>query len=183
MLAMPGIARLEGFDDTALDEGFAWLMAQEPYDPDFPGYFGEVRWTGEPEFEPKRTYEDDAGYDLIVSEDTLIPPGQFVDVPCGISVELPERTWAMITGRSSTLRKRRLLVSTGIIDTGYRGPLFAGVQNLDVNPEADSQLVEKGERLAQLILFSNTTMRYPMMRVGQLGPSLRGTNGFGSTGA
>lgn len=178
MLAMPGVARIEGWDDDALDRGVVWLLDQEVHD--LSDYFGEVKWTGEPEFEPTRTYADDAGYDLVVSEDTGIPAGEFRDVPCGISVELPERTWAMITGRSSTLRKRGLLVSTGIIDTGYRGPLFAGVQNLD---ELEAHWVSKGDRIAQLLLFSNTTMRYPMLRVEALSPSKRGTNGFGSTGA
>lgn len=178
MLEMPGVARLTDWGDEALDDGLDWLLAQVPYDG--VQVHGDLLYTGDEKFAPIQTYGDDAGYDLVVSEDTVIPAGQFVDVPCGISVELPERVWAMITGRSSTLRKRGLLVSTGIIDTGYRGPLFAGVQNLDPKQEV---WVKTGERIAQLLLFNNTTMRYRPLRVPELTPSARGANGFGSTGS
>ncbi len=107
-------------------------------------------------------------------------PGTFADVPLGCAVELPEHTWAMLTGRSSTLRRRQLLVSQGIIDPGYRGPLFAGIQNLGKH----CQTVQVGERLAQLILFNNATRAYVPHAVGrELTPSERGTAGFGSSGA
>jgi dUTP pyrophosphatase len=180
MLSMTGVDLIGGYDDDDLESGVKWLEEQERFDPGHSGYFGEIRWVGDEEFQPRAGYADDAGLDLIVSEDTVIPPGEFRDVPCGVSVELPERTWAMITGRSSTLRKRRLLVSTGIIDTGYRGPLFAGVWNQDERLQVK---VSKGDRIAQLILFANLTMRYPMVRADALNPSERGVAGFGSTGA
>lgn len=141
-------------------------------------------WTGEGK-EPTRAHAGDAGFDLYVTECPntasgrwLIPKGEFVDVDCGISVELPKGVWAMITGRSSTLRKRRLLVATGIIDHGYRGKLFAGVQNLTQDPI----VVEPGERLAQLIPFPLVAARLDLARVDVLNPSERGTQGFGSTG-
>lgn len=178
MLEMAQVARFHSWEDAALVEAEEWLMEQEPYDGT--PVLGDLRFTGDERCAPLQVYGDDAGFDLTVSEDTVIPGGEFRDVPCGISVELPERTWAMITGRSSTLRKRGLLVSTGIIDTGYRGPLFAGVQ--DLNPDGESH-IKTGERIAQLILFSNLAVRYRPLYVKELSPSARGTNGFGSTGA
>ena len=92
----------------------------------------------------QRAYQADAGIDLYVqaSEERavvegrgftgawVIGPGEFVDLPLGVSVRLPEGHWGMLTGRSSTLRQRGLLVNQGIIDNGYTGPLFAGVWNL-----------------------------------------------------
>lgn len=129
--------------------------------------------------EPRRGYDDDAGLDLIVNEAVVVHPGQFADISCGVSVELPEWSFGMLTGRSSTLRKRGLLVNQGIIDAGYRGPLFAGVWNLTDQPVK----VEAGERVAQLILLENGTRRVQVQQVKSLAEGSRGSNGFGSTGA
>ena len=137
-----------------------------------------VKYTGDLEYQPTRGYVGDAGYDLVVSENRTVWPGEFVDVPCGVSVELPPAVWAMITGRSSTLRKRGLLVSQGIIDQGYRGPLFAGVWNL----AREKVEVKDGERIAQLIPFPQTSLGLGFEQVDELRPSDRGRNGFGSTG-
>lgn len=125
-----------------------------------------------------RGYPGDAGFDLYVQEDTLIEPGEFIDVPCGCAVQFPDHIWGMITGRSSTLRKHDLLVTTGVIDTGYRGPLFAGVKNL--GPEVFE--AKKGMRLAQLIPFPNVAETMQTIEVATLDPSQRGTAGFGSSG-
>lgn len=132
---------------------------------------------------PSRAHSGDAGYDLYVSEDTVIPPGQFIDVPCDLRVALPSGVWARITGRSSTLRKRGLLVAEGIIDNGYRGPLYAGVRNL----EQRTVRVAKGDRIAQLILHENTTSGYEPVSVDpgmfeRIPGDTRGVAGFGSSG-
>lgn len=128
---------------------------------------------------PTRAYEGDAGFDLYTLEEAVIAPGEFLDVPVGCSVQFPEGVWGMITGRSSTLRKSQLLVTTGVIDTGYRGPLYAGVQNMGPEPYT----VKKGERLAQLIPFPNVAAGLHPTPVDVLAPSDRGEAGFGSSGA
>lgn len=128
---------------------------------------------------PTKTYPDDAGYDLYVSERTTIPAGQFRDVPCGIAIQIPDGFWAMIVGRSSTLRKRELLVQLGVIDVGYRGELFAAVQSVS----QFSRTIEVGERLAQLLLFQNNGawVAQPSW-AAELATHERGSNGFGSSG-
>jgi dUTP pyrophosphatase len=127
---------------------------------------------------PSRAYPDDAGFDLFVSEPTVIPPGEFVDVPVGVSVALPEGYFGRVTGRSSTLRNRGLLVNEGIIDTGYTGPLFAGCQNMTGEPVN----VGVGERLAQLIIHVNATARFVATIVDEMPETRRGQAGFGSSG-
>lgn len=124
---------------------------------------------------PTRGYEDDAGLDLYAAESTIIPGGEFRDIPMGLAVSLPDGYWARITGRSSTLRKRELLVNEGIIDTGYIGPLYAGVKNLGRQPEA----VMMGDRIAQLILHKVELFKPEW---GEVRPTARGSNGFGSSG-
>lgn len=139
----------------------------------------QIQYVGGREHEPRRNMPGDAGFDLIVSEDVRVHVGNFVDIPCGVNVELPSDCWGMIVGRSSTLRKRQLLVNLGIIDQGYRGPLYAGVWNLG---EAVCH-VKQGERLAQLIPMPLTSAMLSLRRVAELTPSVRGSNGFGSTGS
>jgi dUTP pyrophosphatase len=127
---------------------------------------------------PTRAYPDDAGFDLYVEGDHVIEPFSFVDVDLNCRVKTPEGTWALLISRSSTLRKRGLLVATGVIDPGYTGPLFAGVFNLT----KEVVHVPHGDRLAQLILFDNVSERYQLAEVQELPSTGRGANGFGSSG-
>lgn len=128
---------------------------------------------------PVRAYSDDAGLDLFTAEDAWIPAGCFVDVPTHLRVQLPAWSWGFLVGRSSTLRKRGLMVNPGIIDTGYRGELYVGVQNLGEKPA----LVKAGDRLAQLIVMGNATRRVTPALEEDLEPHARGHNGFGSSGS
>jgi dUTP pyrophosphatase len=69
------------------------------------------------------------------------------------------------------------MVGEGIIDTGYRGPLYVYARNIT----SQRVRVERGERLAQLILAPIITAEFVV--VGELADSPRGSNGFGSTGS
>lgn len=137
-----------------------------------------VQLLGETSALPSRGYRDDAGLDLRVSEDTYIPAGVSCDVPCGIAIELPYWSWGLIIGRSSTRRTRGLLVHPGVIDAGWRGPIFTLVENLSDEPVR----IKAGERLGQLIVMANSTRRVEPREAHALSPSARGTHGFGSTG-
>lgn len=127
---------------------------------------------------PTKGYADDAGYDLFVTERRVIEPGETMDIPTGVAVEFPVGTWGMIVGRSSTLRKRGLLINIGIIDYGYRGELFLNTANLG----QDAVFIDPGERLGQLLLMNNVSLGLTPVFVDELNPHLRGDKGFGSTG-
>lgn len=125
---------------------------------------------------PDFKFIGDAGADLVLVEGGLLEPGQAKDFPVGISVEPPLGYFFIIHPRSSTLRKRGLFVHVGIIDNGYRGPLYIYVRNENGN----AVYVEPGARLAQMILLP---MVQPVIEeVAELGESDRGGAGFGSTG-
>lgn len=126
---------------------------------------------------PTKAHASDAGWDLYVAQSTEIPPGAFADVPCGVGCALPSGTWGLLTGRSSTLRNRGLLVHQGVIDEGYRGELYAGVFNLG----SDVAVVETGARIAQLIVIPMHA--HTGVFVDSLRPGERGARGFGSSGA
>jgi dUTP pyrophosphatase len=125
---------------------------------------------------PAYMFIGDAGADLVVVEGGTLLPGEAKDFPVGWAVEAPLGYWFLIHGRSSTLRKRGLYVNPGIIDNGYRGPLYVYARNDNGHPVT----VEPGDRLAQMILLPYTQ---PVIEVvEELSDSDRGTGGFGSTG-
>lgn len=125
---------------------------------------------------PQYAFAGDAGADLVVVEGGTLNPGEARDFPIGLAAEPPLGYWMLIHGRSSTLRKRNLYVNPGIIDGGYRGPLFVYARNDYDEPV----VVEPGDRLAQMILLP--FVQPVMVVVGELSPSDRGAAGFGSTG-
>lgn len=128
---------------------------------------------------PRLAFVDDAGFDLVTAVDTVVPGKTFVDVPTTVTgVQSPPGTWLLITGRSSTVRKRGLFVPNGVIDCGWRGPLFAGVYNLTDEPVT----ILAGERVAQAILMRGEAEQHPIRQVEKLDPHERGLAGFGSTG-
>jgi dUTP pyrophosphatase len=63
-----------------------------------------------------------------------------------------------------------------VIDEDYRGCIIVALHNDSDVP----QLIEEGERIAQLIAIPYLTMEFKS--VDTLSPSIRGDGGFGSTG-
>ncbi len=125
---------------------------------------------------PTQAHDGDAGWDLYTSRQIVISPNSFTDVHVDIAVALPKGTWAMITGRSSTIRKYHLRVETAIIDNGYRGEMYVGVWNHN-----DYEItIPVGTRLAQMILFESVPVKW--IKEFKLPNSSRGIGGFGSSG-
>lgn len=125
---------------------------------------------------PQYVYMGDAGADLVLVEGGLLEPGEARDFPVGIAVEPPLGYFFLIHPRSSTLRKRGLFVHIGIIDNGYRGPLYIFVRN----ETKHTVHIEAGARLAQMILLPS--VQPVIEEVDELAESDRGPAGFGSTG-
>lgn len=126
--------------------------------------------------EPKSQYRDDAGYDLFTCSVVEIPPGEWRDVPVGLNLQPPPGYWLRLVGRSSTFRKRGLLVIEGIVDGGYRGDIYFGVWN----STRHTVRIERGERIAQAIF--GPILHFPWVEVDELDESDRQGAGFGSTG-
>lgn len=127
---------------------------------------------------PFRGHSGDAGWDLYVSQDCDIAPGETVDVHTNVRIDMPPYLFARIVGRSSSLRKHRLLVNEGIIDNGYTGELFVCVHNLG----AETFHVKQGMRLAQVIFHTIEDVRWCPVDQIKTAPGKRGEDGFGSTG-
>ena len=96
-------------------------------------------------------------------------------IPTGIKIEMPNNVWCSIEARSSASSKV-LITPDAIIDSGYRGELFAVVYNFGY----EDYRVKPGDRIAQIIFHERVVAK--MIETDKLGKSERGSTGFGSTG-
>ncbi|MGH9559480.1 MAG: dUTP diphosphatase [Bryobacteraceae bacterium] len=118
---------------------------------------------------------EDAGLDLTAVERMVLAPGVAQAVPTGLAIELPPGYEAQIRPRSGMALKHSVTVNFGTIDPGYRGEIRVVMFNLG---RAD-YTVEKGDRIAQLIVARYEAIEW---QEGELGDSVRGAGGFGSSG-
>jgi dUTP pyrophosphatase len=118
------------------------------------------------------------GFDLICREDTEVAPSRLARIPGNVIVETPPGYMLLLTMRSSTAKRRGLLIpnGVGIIDQDYCGEgdeLMVSVYNF----RDETVSVLRGERIAQGIFVP--VARVTWNEVGQMG---YGRGGFGSTG-
>jgi len=123
-----------------------------------------------------------AGLDLIaaVADDTPVelPPGGRALIPTGIAIALPAGTEAQIRPRSGLAARHGVTVlnAPGTIDADYRGE----IQVLLVNLGDESFVVERGMRIAQMVIAS--IQRAELVESVMLNSTGRSAGGFGSTG-
>lgn len=128
---------------------------------------------------PTRAYPGDAGFDLFYTGDIemQIRPNEVTWVPSKVAIEWPSGVWGLIVGRSSSF-ERGLLVNPTVIDAGFRGTLGAYVRNVSTG----WVVVSPNDRIAQVVPMPLLAEGYQLVEVDELGPSERGTSGFGSSG-
>lgn len=126
---------------------------------------------------PRREFPGDAGFDLTLPEDQVLPPGVPYRIDLEIILQIPGGWYGQILGRSSVF-ERGLSVHPGVIDSDYRG----SVQLLVENRRAEPLQVRCGERLAQLLILPVPGMGLRRIKTAEIQPTRRGEGGFGSTG-
>lgn len=116
-------------------------------------------------------------FDLYSRIDINIKPKTLERLPTNIIVEIPIGFMLEIKDRSSTLKKKGLLVTTGYIDNDYCGEddeILLQVYNI-----TDEEVkIEKGERLGQGAFIKIDTAEWE--EVDKMEDKSRG--GFGTTG-
>jgi len=100
-------------------------------------------------------------------------------VPTGMAVAIPEGHAGLVVPRSGLASRHGIGVvnAPGLIDSGYRGEIAV----ILVNHGSDPVEVERGDRIAQLVVIPVVTQEF--VEVDELPSSTRGEDGFGSTGA
>ena len=122
----------------------------------------------------------DAGADLVAREGALLRRGGGrALVPTGVALALPDGYAGFVQPRSGLALRHGVtcLNTPGLIDCGYRDELRVLLVNTD--PDEDYE-VHRGDRIAQLVIQRVERARFEP--VAALGPTDRGTGGFGHTG-
>lgn len=129
---------------------------------------------------PEYATEFAAGLDVRAANDepiVLKPLGRAM-VPTGLYLEIPAGYEVQVRPRSGLAAKKGITVlnAPGTIDADYRGEVCIILVNLSEEPF----VIEKGERVAQLVLARHERVEWE--ETDALAESERGAGGFGSTG-
>ena len=135
---------------------------------------------------PTRANPSDAGLDVRFSpsdrESILLHPGETAVLGTGLRFGIPHGYMLEVKNRSSIAAKRQLIVGACVIDSGYDGEVFINLHNVGKN----SQLVEPGQKIAQLVMipvvhFRAYCKRQPELYNYPISISERGSGALGST--
>lgn len=125
---------------------------------------------------PNYAHPYDAGMDLFVSGEVVLKPGEFVGVPTGVALEIPEGFVGLIWDKSGLAINNGLKTLGGVVDAGFRGEVKVGMINLS----GKEYKIEKGHKVAQMLIQK---IEIPeIVEVSELSDTSRGVGGFGSTG-
>ena len=129
---------------------------------------------------PAYATELSAGMDLRASLEAPVTLGPLERalVPTGLYIALPPGFEAQVRPRSGLAAKHGVTVlnTPGTIDADYRGEVCVILVNLGTEPF----VIERGERIAQLVLARHEVIEWEESE--ELAASERGAGGFGSTG-
>lgn len=126
---------------------------------------------------PARATPGSAGLDLVAASPASLAPGARALIGTGFAIEIPAGHVGHIRPRSGLALEHGVVAFGGTIDADYRGE----IQVLLFNHGADKVAIERGQRIAQLVI-TPVAMLDPF-EAESLGETERGAGGFGSSGA
>lgn len=129
---------------------------------------------------PKYMTSQSAGMDLLaaIKEPTTVLPGEYIRIPTGIAIALPEGFEAQIRPRSGLAARFgvTLVNSPGTIDSDYRGEIAVILINFGKEPFN----IQRGDRIAQMVVAPVVQVEWEISE--SLEVTERGEGGFGHTG-
>lgn len=135
---------------------------------------------------PTKAHANDAGFDLYADENVTLQYGETKVIPTNIAIELPDGYMADVRPRSGLTLKTPLRVHYGTVDAGFRDGVGIIAENANhkamtsfLNRRTDIT-INRGDKIAQLVIQKIPDIE--LIEVDELTDSVRGTNGFGSTG-
>lgn len=131
------------------------------------------------DLKPVKAHDDDAGYDLFCRDEKIsIWPGDRALILTGLYIAVPVGFEAQIRPRSGNAIKKGITVlnAPGTIDSGYRGEV--GV--IIINHSNEMVHIKRGDKIAQMVICELPAVE--LEEAVELGNTIRGAGGFGSTG-
>jgi dUTP pyrophosphatase len=133
---------------------------------------------------PLPAYHSDlaAGLDLLAAVPAdaavVLAPGERALIATGIAIALPPGYEGQVRPRSGLAARHGITVlnAPGTVDADYRGEIKVALVNLG----NESFTVTRGMRIAQIVIAR--AYRIGLREVSELSSTLRGSDGFGSTG-
>ena len=136
-------------------------------------------------------HHGDAGFDLIVQNDTICSPRQVTTIHHDIACEMKEvvqdsftrvyhsnfNSYFLVPRSSMTKTPLLMANSPGIIDSMYRGEIMGKL----FNNSDEEYFIKGGTRLLQIVAATLEPINVEI--VTSLSETTRGADGFGSTGA
>lgn len=119
-----------------------------------------------------------AGYDLYASESGIIPGHGQTLIKTDLTIIVPIGTYGRVAPRSGLAVKHGISTGAGVVDADYRGEVMVVLFN---HSDKDFK-VEKGDRIAQLVLEQIVNADIKVITAEELDSTVRGEGGFGSTG-
>lgn len=78
---------------------------------------------------PTRNYRTDAGLDIYAAETVILRPQEKYKLRTGIAVDIPSGYVGFLMSRSGVSSKTELVITTGVIDSGYVGEMLVNLKN------------------------------------------------------
>jgi len=129
---------------------------------------------------PSYKTKGSSGMDLMafIKDPIKIAPNTSALIPTGISVAISSDVEIQIRSRSGLAAKSSISVlnTPGTIDSDYRGEL----KTILFNHSKEEFVVRNNDRIAQIVLMP--VLKIDFEEVDNLPVTLRGSDGFGSTG-
>lgn len=129
---------------------------------------------------PKYKTSGSSGMDLMASIENpiKIEPQESALIATGIAIDIPEGTEVQIRPRSGLAAKSSISVlnTPGTIDSDYRGE----IKIILFNHGKEEFTINNNDRVAQMVLMP--ILKAEFEEVEDLPETLRGSEGFGSTG-
>lgn len=145
------------------------------------GMFVKVKRVHKDAMLPTYGTEGSGALDFYAAEDVTVWEERTYRIGLGVALEVPKGYVLQLVPRSSmgVDTPLRMPNSMGVIDSDYRGEVAA----IYVNDESKGMIpyqINKGDRIAQGYLVP--TPKINLVEVEELSDTVRGDNGFGSTG-